>query len=145
MESIDPASQPTWSQPFYLAATFEARRFGNHDAIANAFDEIWNEIDGHLDAMLGTLMVNGLFWRSVAIASESHPWLKAIRNAVFGPKNLPAYRAKIAEMHLSEAVSASAAILREFEKLLVSLVGHSLSDHLIVGILKRVLRRWATG
>ncbi|MBC7414803.1 MAG: hypothetical protein H7327_07720 [Herminiimonas sp.] len=116
-----------------------ARRLGlNADAaeIAEAVDAIWREIDARLFSILGQRGVAALYQRCLFITARRYPWLAGTFDGVQASMNLPILRSALLQQTPTNAAAASQALLHEFEDLLGSLVGPSLSERLLRSVCK---------
>jgi hypothetical protein len=141
MHTADGVSPTSDGQHLSLVEAFEVRVGDATDleAVADAFDEIWNVIDARLHQVIGMQLINGLYSRSLDLASQSYPWLQSVQNSMLRPTNLAAYRSYLLQQEQKQAVSASKEVLSAFEKIFVDLVGYSLSRFLLSTITVDVL------
>jgi hypothetical protein len=99
--------------------------------VAAACTAICVELDAALSPIIGLRGVAALFWRSLHLARATYPWLPAIPPGNpfnFDPGPL---RAVLAQRRADEAAAAADCFLQSLHRLLVSLIGASLTERLL--------------
>lgn len=92
----------------------------------------WESIEQALHPVLGKGGVAGLYRRSLHLAAAQHPWLD-VDTPGLDARNLDpgALRATLAQQSTADARAGAAGFLRQFNALLSSLVGPSLTARLL--------------
>lgn len=102
--------------------------------IATSATTTWQAVDAALRPILGSRGVEALYWRSLHLAADRHPWLVAGIDTAEFAMDLEALASAIRGQADAEAAAGSRAVTHEFLHLLVSLVGASLTARLLASI-----------
>jgi hypothetical protein len=110
-----------------LAANLAKRAQREADAaqIADAMVTTWQRIDASLAPVIGSKGVAALYERSCHLTGRSHSWLA---DAAI---DLAALKAVVARQNDTDAVLGCSALVQTFDRLLGSLIGHSLAERLL--------------
>jgi hypothetical protein len=93
---------------------------------------IWEGVGFVLSPIIGHAGVAALFKRSIYLTRNTHPWLSVVNDgALPSTGELAALQVVLAQQDRVEAVAANAALLQNFQELLISLIGASLSERLL--------------
>lgn len=84
-----------------------------------------------LSPIIGQPGVEALFKRSIYLTRAAHPCLAIFVDDTTHPDALAALQAALAQQANGTAVAANAALLQNFEELLTSLIGASLTERLL--------------
>lgn len=112
-----------------LASRVEDER--NVDQIAAACGELWLELDAILSPIIGPRGVNALGQRSLRLASAAHPWLDERQPGWPAALDSALLVSLLAQRSSDEAAAGAGAFLLNFHELLTSLIGGSLTEHLL--------------
>ncbi len=99
--------------------------------IASACAAICAEVDAALKPIIGSLGASALFRRSLHLANASHPWLVAAPSSDPFTFDAALLRDALAQRRSDEAAAAANCFLQTLHKLLVSLIGASLTERLL--------------
>lgn len=118
-----------------LLHTFLARHVdaaGDAKGVADATVATWKSIEKALQPILGKGGVDGLYRRSLHLATNQHPWL-APGTTDAEPRHADpgSLHAALAGQSTAEAQAGAASFLRHFDALLSSLVGPALTARLL--------------
>lgn len=89
---------------------------------------IWDCVGVVLSPIIGHAGVAALFKRSIYLTRNTHPWLSVVND---GAEPSAALQVVLAQQDRIEAIAANAALLQNFQELLISLIGASLSERLL--------------
>lgn len=127
------------SDAYSWPVTAIERRAGKHPdglAIADAFCQIWQEIEAALFGLIGHRGVAGLYQRSLFLAGTDYSWLNDIYTGIQSPADLDAFRAALLRQTISNAINGSSAFLQIFNQMLANLIGPKLTWHLLSPVWK---------
>lgn len=111
-----------------------AQRAGaNHSAITAAVLATWQQIALRLTPIIGAQGVEVLFARATHLTSAAFPWLAAGSEG----NTVAAFHARLERQEPPIAEAAGCELLLTFTELLGTLIGRSLSAHLLASV-------WAT-
>lgn len=102
--------------------------------VAAAASATWRAIDAALRPILGARGVEALYWRSLHLAAATQPWLLEAVDPTEAAIDLEALAAALAARPADSAEAGSRMLLDQFEQLLVSLVGASLTARLLATV-----------
>ena len=108
-----------------------ARDRADATGVADVAVSIWRAVGSVLSPVIGQPGVAALFKRSIDLTRVLHPCLAPVANSVPDPGALAALRTVLAAQSQPDALSANAALLRNFHDLLTSLIGASLTERLL--------------
>ena len=91
----------------------------------------WTGVGVALSPIIGQAGVTALFKRSIYLTRDAYPWLATVLEDKSQPDELVAMHAALARQTGDAAVAASVAMLQNFEELLISLIGLSLTERLL--------------
>lgn len=118
-----------------LLHTFLARHVdaaGDAGGVADATVSAWVAIERTLQPILGKGGVDGLYRRSLHLATGQHPWLSSDASDADSRHADPgALHAALAGQSTAEAQAGAASFLRHFDALLSGLVGPALTARLL--------------
>lgn len=99
-------------------------------AVAAAALRMWQSVAASLEPVIGVMGVDALFIRSLHLLSAEFPWLTAAetQSAALHVKT------QLAQKEPATAMAAAQALLLTFSKLLSSLIGDSLTEHLLAPV-----------
>jgi hypothetical protein len=98
---------------------------------ADAAIAIWNDVGVALSPIIGQAGVAALFKRSIYLTLGEHPCLAAVLADQTPPGELVTLQAVLAQQTRDAAVAANMALLQNFQDLLISLIGLSLTERLL--------------
>lgn len=104
---------------------------GAGEPVVEAIVRAWREIDAALSPVIGRQGVAALYRRCLHIAAPTHPWLVPTQPGIADALDLAALRSALSAQSTANAAAGGAATLEEFDKLLASMVGHSLTGQLL--------------
>lgn len=100
-------------------------------AVAATAITIWKEVGAALAPIIGQTGVAALFKRSIHVTRSTHPWLAPVIEDGAQPDELAAMHAALAQQTSANAAAANVALLQNFQNLLISLIGLSLTERLL--------------
>ncbi len=92
---------------------------------------IWKDAGAALSPIIGQTGVDALFKRSIHLTRGAHPCLANVFGDKAQPDALAALQADLAQQTSATAVAANVALLQNFQDLLISLIGLSLTERLL--------------
>ena len=92
---------------------------------------IWRDAGIALSPIIGQTGVAALFKRSIHLTRSAHPCLATVLEDTTQPDELAALQAVLAQQISATAVAANIALLQNFQDLLTSLIGLSLTERLL--------------
>ena len=92
---------------------------------------IWKDVGIALSPIIGQTGVAALFKRSIHLTRSAHPCLAAVLDDHAQPGELATLQAVLAQQTHAAAVAANIALLQNFQDLLISLIGLSLTERLL--------------
>lgn len=101
-------------------------------AVAGSTLLTWQQVAARLSPVIGGRGVEVLFGRALHLTSRAFPWLAAAGEA--GVASVETLRARLAAHEATAAAEAGCAVLVTFTQLLGTLIGDSLSEHLLTPI-----------
>lgn len=101
------------------------------ESVVEAIVTAWREIDAALSSVIGRQGVAALYARCLHIAAPTHPWLAPAQPGMADALDLAALRSALSSQSSADAAAGGAAILQEFDQLLASMIGHSLTGQLL--------------
>jgi hypothetical protein len=106
---------------------------GSADAvrIAELAVSIWNDVGDALAPIIGQSGVDALIKRSIYLTRTAHPCLQGIDENVLPSDGLAALRAVLEQQERTAAIAVNAALLQNFHKVLITLIGASLTERLL--------------
>jgi len=99
--------------------------------IADAITSAWQQIDETLRPIIGQHGVEGLYKRSLFLATTSHPWLTNRDPNPSRPLDIALLGTLVARQSKVEAIAGGALLLHTFYELLANLIGPSLTERLL--------------
>ena len=99
--------------------------------IAERATAIWKDVGIALSPIIGQTGVDALFKRSVHLTRSAHPCLATVLEDTTQPDELVILQAVLARQISATAVAANVALLQNFQDLLTSLIGWSLTERLL--------------
>ena len=99
--------------------------------IAEMAVAIWKDVGIALSPIIGQTGVAALFKRSIFLTRSAHPCLATVLKVKAQPDELAAIQAVLAQQTRATAVAANVALLQNFQDLLISLIGLSLTERLL--------------
>lgn len=116
-----------------IAATLNHRAGDGATAarIADAVAVVCQDIERSLTPVMGPGGVAALFLRSLYLARTSHGWISSPSAAPASRVDLSIFLALVAQQTDEEALAGGRELLETFSRLLVSLIGSSLSEQLL--------------
>ncbi len=99
--------------------------------IADAVLAIWQEVDDALTPIIGPRGVAALYYRSLHLSGEAHPWLVIKHDIVQPAVNPTIFTSILARQESTAAAAAGSAFLHTFHDLLASLIGPALTERLL--------------
>lgn len=92
---------------------------------------IWKNVGVALSPIIGQPGVDALFKRSIYLTRSAHPCLAIVVEDKAQPDTLAALQDTLAQQPGATAVAANTALLQNFQDLLISLIGLSLTERLL--------------
>ncbi len=116
-----------------MQALFARQTAAGEDAshIAEIAVSIWKDVGTALSPIIGQTGVAALFKRSIHLTRSAHPWLAAVFEESAKPDELAAIQAVLGQQCRANALAANVALLQNFQDLLISLIGLSLTERLL--------------
>ena len=115
-----------------MQAMFAQRSAGaDVSRIADMAVAIWKDVGIALSPIIGQTGVAALFKRSIHLTRGAHPCLATVGDDQAQPDALVALQAALARQPSATAVAANTALLQNFQDLLISLIGLSLTERLL--------------
>lgn len=99
--------------------------------IAEMAVAIWRDVGIALSPIIGQAGVDALFKRSIYLTRTTHPCLASVFENQAQPDALAALQCVLAQQPSATAVTANSALLQNFQDLLISLIGLSLTERLL--------------
>ncbi len=99
--------------------------------IAEMAVSMWRDVGVALSPIIGQTGVAALFKRSLYLTRSAHPCLATVLEDKTQPDELAATQTILAQQTSVAAAAANIALLQNFEALLVSLIGLSLTERLL--------------
>lgn len=99
----------------------------------------WVQIDAALKPIVGSRSVAMLFKRSLFLTAATHAWLSEAADGLPEEMNLDGLRRALGERSSADIAVGGGALLKNFEALLASLVGSSLSERLLRSVWTNLL------
>ena len=99
--------------------------------VADMAIAIWKDVGIVLSPIIGQTGVAALFKRSVHLTRGAHPCLAAVLDDHAQPGELGALQAVLAQQTRATVMAANTALLQNFQDLLISLIGLSLTERLL--------------
>lgn len=99
--------------------------------IAEMAAAIWKDVGIALSPIIGQIAVDALFKRSIHLARGAYPCLAIVFEDKAQPEGLTALQVALAQQTRATAVAANVALLQNFQDLLISLIGLSLTERLL--------------
>jgi hypothetical protein len=125
---------PTESQDSRPAAAALAQRVGpsaNAAQITDAIVSIWQEIDAALCPIIGQRGVAALYKRSLYLTAAAHPGLAGIGEGVQTSIDTAPLGSALSKQNSDDARAAGTVLLNNFNGLLSTLIGPSLTERLL--------------
>lgn len=101
------------------------------DHVAGALEQLWRDIDRALSPILGPRGAAALLARSVLDTAVQYPWIGQFERDQVARPILASLGTTISEQDGPVALAASLSLLRNFQDLLSSLLGASLTARLL--------------
>jgi hypothetical protein len=95
---------------------------------------IWQRISGALSPVIGAGGVIALYRRSLHLSRAAYPWLTTAPDDRSMAGELAALLALLQQQSREDAIAAGRSMLRTFNDLLISLIGRSLTEHLLASV-----------
>lgn len=99
--------------------------------IAEMAVAIWKDVGIALSRIIGQTGVDALFKRSIHLTRSAHPCLATVLKNKAQPDALATLQVVLAQQTRATAVAANLALLQNFQGLLISLIGLSLTERLL--------------
>ncbi len=112
-------------------ATRQSAVGADSSRIAEMAVSIWKDIGMALSPIIGQPGVDALFKRSIHMARSSHACLATAFEDKARPVDLTALQMVLAQQTSTSAAAAHIAMLHNFQELLTSLIGPSLTERLL--------------
>ena len=103
----------------------------NASRIAEMAVASWKQVGIALSPIIGQTGVAALFKRSLYLTRSAHPCLATVLDDRAQPGEFAGMRAVLAQQTSATAVAANVALLQNFQDLLTSLIGLSLTERLL--------------
>jgi len=103
-------------------------------SVAEATLDTWQQVVAQLASVIGVRGVDALFSHSLHVTSKDFPWLAIDGNHGNSAALLVSLKACLADRESAAAAEASYALLVNFTELLASLIGESLTEHLLAPV-----------
>ncbi len=100
-------------------------------AIAKMAVSVWKDVGVALSPIIGQPGVAALFKRSLYLTRSAHPCLAIVLEDSTQPDELAALQTVLAQQVMATAEAANNALLQNFQDLLTSLIGLSLTERLL--------------
>ena len=128
-----PAETPMMQAMFARQSAADADADADADGatIAKMAVSIWRDVGIALSPIIGQGGVDALFKRSLHLTRIAHPCLATVLENVAQPDAVAALQAVLAQQISATAVAANLALLQNFQDLLTSLIGLSLTERLL--------------
>lgn len=107
------------------------RRGGGTDAITAQALTLWDDLSGALVPIIGQRGMSALFSRALHLAGARHAWLGEAVQAAGGVPAFSVLAGVGSRQAEDDAIVAIADLFETFERLLVTLIGASLSERLL--------------
>ena len=115
-----------------MQAMFAQRSAGaDVSRIADMAGAIWKDVSIALSPIIGQTGVAALFKRSIHLTRSVHPCLAAVLDDQAQPGESANLQAVLAQQTRATAMAANIALLQNFQNLLISLIGLSLTERLL--------------
>jgi hypothetical protein len=116
-----------------MMQTMFARQIAGADAerVAALAVAIWKDAGAALSPIIGRQGVDALFKRSIYLTRSAHPCLAAVFDDQVQHGALAALQYVLAQQASAAAVAANISLLQNFQNLLISLIGLSLTERLL--------------
>jgi hypothetical protein len=101
------------------------------NAVADAALSTWHQMAARLAPLIGARGFDALFNRSVHVTGETFPWLALVEMEEHGAAQLASLGIHLADRDPDVAAEASYVLLVTFTVLLETLIGESLTKHLL--------------
>lgn len=105
--------------------------------MAQAMLDIWQQMVGRLQPVIGARGVEALFARALHQACKAHPWLSDARRHDDSATALASLAGAFASHGPAQAAQASHLLLTTFTELLANLIGESLTESMLGAIWSR--------
>lgn len=99
--------------------------------VAKMAVSIWKDVRTALSPIIGEGGVTALFKRGIHMTRDAHPFLATVLEDNAQPDELVAMQAVLAQQTSAIAAAANMAVLQNFQDLLISLIGLSLTERLL--------------
>lgn len=100
-------------------------------AIAAALAATLQDIESTLSSVIGARGVAALYKRALLLATAGHPWLSAAHPEPDTPGGQTLLQCVVSGQSMEQAAAGAHAILHNFQRLLQTLVGSSLTERLL--------------
>ncbi|MDR6990666.1 hypothetical protein [Luteimonas sp. 3794] len=104
---------------------------GGTDAITAQAVTLWNDLGGALVPIIGERGMSALSSRALHLAGARHAWLRDALEAAGSVPAFPVLAEASSRQSEDDAIVAIADLFDTFERLLVTLIGASLSERLL--------------
>jgi hypothetical protein len=101
------------------------------NAVAEAALGTWHDMANRLSPVIGKGGVEALFRRSLHITSATFPWLSIAAEVENGAALLVDLKVRLSGREAAVAAEAGHVLLATFAELLATLIGNSLTEHLL--------------
>ncbi|ARU26624.1 hypothetical protein [Cellvibrio sp. PSBB006] len=108
--------------------------------IAEAAVNEWREIDAVLSPIIGLHGVAALYKRALHLILDDYPWMISAHDEQLVLGDFASLKMALAKRTSAEASAANLSLFQSFHSTLVSLIGESLTDRLLISIVDNPLR-----
>ncbi|MFC5582395.1 hypothetical protein [Rhodanobacter terrae] len=99
--------------------------------IAEIAVSIWDDVGEALAPIIGQSGVGALFRRSIYLTRIAHPCLQVVDERALASGGLAVLQTVLAQQDSTEAAAVNAALLQNFQEVLITLIGASLTSRLL--------------
>lgn len=99
--------------------------------IAEIAVSIWDDVGEALAPIIGQSGVGALFRRSIYLTRIAYPCLQVVNERALASGGLAVLQTMLAQQDSAEAVAVNAALLKNFQEVLITLIGASLTERLL--------------
>jgi hypothetical protein len=99
--------------------------------IADAVLDLWAQVDGALNPIIGHRGFSALYHRSLKLCVGRHPWLAASTPSPMAPADTALLHTALLQQDAAEAAAGASTLFQTFRDLLASLVGAGLTDQIL--------------
>ncbi len=107
------------------------KRHGDHEKTVDLVVLSWTKIDKVMRSIIGKGGIDALYHASIETTARDHPWLCAASTSLQSPIDLDRLRRVLLAQPPHDFDIACDGLLQHFHRLLVDLIGPSLTDRLL--------------